>query len=268
MNHAARPGPVERSTLRAVWISDLHIGTREAKVDLLVDFLERNPCETLYLVGDIVDLRVISRRQRWLRRQEEALRKLLELTATTRIVVLPGNHDRVLRSLPVLQGHNISFHHDVVHTTATGQRLLVTHGDTMDRRIRTDISEWKIDLACFFYYSALALEHRVNMARLRRGRGLKRLVGETKASMAWWRAYRDRFEGAIVAHARDGGYDGVVCGHIHAPCLDHRGGVLYANSGDWVENCTAIVESHEGELRLLRWDRFGLQPAVYRVSAS
>jgi UDP-2,3-diacylglucosamine pyrophosphatase LpxH len=85
--------------------------------------------------------------------------------------------------------------------------------------------------------------------------------------MAAWRAYRDRFVNAIVAAAGEAGVDGVVCGHIHAPCLEPHGSILYANTGDWVENCTAIVETHEGDLRLIRWDRFGLEPIARIVTA-
>lgn len=268
MNYSSLPLRPTSASLRTIWISDLHIGTRESKVKLLVDFLERNPCQTLYLVGDIVDLRIISRRQRWLRRQEQALIKLLDLVATTQIRILPGNHDRILRSLPALQGDNIAFCHEHVHTTAKGLRLLVTHGDLMDRCIRTEIAEWKIDLACYFYYAALGAEHCLNVWRLNRGVALTRFISKTKASLSWWRAYRDRFENAIVAFANSNGYDGVVCGHIHAPCLDRRGPVLYANAGDWVENCTAIVETDAGDLHLARWDRFGLAPVAQGVMTS
>jgi UDP-2,3-diacylglucosamine pyrophosphatase LpxH len=259
--------PPGRADLRTIWISDLHIGTRESKVDLLVDFLTHNSCETLYLVGDIVDLRVISQKQRWLRDQEKALQTLMGLAQSTRVIVLPGNHDRVLRHFPPLQGGNIFFEHDHVHTTVDGRRLLVTHGDAMDQHIRTDISGWYLNIACFLYYAALAFEHRINIRRLKRGRALKRYLGAIKVSLSSWRAYRDKFIAAIVAGTDAAGMDGVVCGHIHAPCLEQRGRVLYANTGDWVENCTALVETHEGALKLVRWDRFDLEPAGTTVTA-
>ncbi len=217
-------------------------------------------------MGDIVDLRVISQRQRWLRKQEKALNALIDLAKSTRVIVLPGNHDRVLRHFPPLQGGNIFFEHDHVHTTATGRRLLVTHGDAMDQRIRTDISNWYISLACILYYNALAIEHWINMARLKRGRTLRRYVGAAKAGLGSWRAYRDKFVTAIVAAADEAGVDGVICGHIHAPCLEERGRILYGNSGDWVENCTALIETHTGEMRLVHWDRFGLEPVAQQVT--
>lgn len=251
--------------LRAIWISDLHIGTRESKVDLLVEFLSRNTCDTLYLVGDIVDLRHISQRQRWVRAQEKALHALMGLVSNTEIVMLPGNHDRILRSLPLLQGSNITLKHDHIHTTAGGRRLLVTHGDSMDERIRRDVPSWHVDVACHLYYSALALEHWFNVSRLKRGQALRRFVGTAKASLANWRAYRDSFVDAIVTEAQAAGVDGVVCGHIHAPCVEERGSMLYANCGDWVENCTAVVETHAGDMRLVRWDRHGLAPVAHNM---
>src|SRR5271155_245304 len=154
-------------TFRSIWISDMHIGTSECKVDLLLDFLAKHSSETLYLVGDIVDLRHINKTGRWLKGHERPILKLMELTAATRLVVMPGNHDRILRLFPEFNAPNVEFTYERLHQSATGHTFLVAHGDAMDAHIRTDLAEWKIDLVCFFYYRLLLAEHRVNMMRLR-----------------------------------------------------------------------------------------------------
>jgi UDP-2,3-diacylglucosamine pyrophosphatase LpxH len=243
---------------RTIWLSDTHIGTNECKIDLLLDFLAKHTSETLYLVGDIVDLRHISKTRRWLKGHERPILKLIELATATRVVVMPGNHDRVLRLFPEFNAQNIEFTYECLHQSATGHTFLVAHGDAMDTRIRTNLPEWKIDLVCFFYYRLLLAEHRVNMLRLKMGWALKRYVGAMKARLGFWCGYVRRFEDAMVAEARRRGVDGVICGHIHMPSIRRNDGVLYINTGDWVENCTALVETWHGEFRLVRWDRFGL----------
>jgi UDP-2,3-diacylglucosamine pyrophosphatase LpxH len=243
---------------RTIWLSDTHIGTRECKIDLLLDFLLKHSSETLYLVGDIVDLRYINKSRHWLKGHERPILKLVELAEATRLVVMPGNHDRVLRLFPEFNAPNIEFTYECLHQSATGHTFLVAHGDAMDSRIRTDLPEWKIDLVCFFYYRLLRAEHRVNMLRLRLGWALKRYVGAMKARLPFWEGYVRRYESAMVAEARRRGVDGVICGHIHVPSFCRYDDILYINTGDWVENCTALIETWHGEFRLLRWDRFGL----------
>jgi UDP-2,3-diacylglucosamine pyrophosphatase LpxH len=252
MNASSQP------VFRTIWISDTHIGTEECKIDLLLDFLGKHSSETLYLVGDIVDLRHINKTRRWLKGHERPLLKLMELTAATRLIVMPGNHDRILRLLAEFNTPNIEFAYERLHHAVSGHTFLVAHGDAVDTRIRTDLPEWKIDLVCFFYYRLLLAEHAVNMLRLRMGWALKRYVGALKARLGFWDGYVRRYENAMVAEAHRRGVDGVICGHIHMPSIHRDDGVLYINTGDWVENCTALVETWHGELRLLRWDRFGL----------
>lgn len=246
------------AAFRSIFISDLHIGTTECKVDLLLDFLGKHVAQTLYLVGDIVDLRHIGKSRRWLKGHERPILKLLDLIAATHIVVLPGNHDRVMRHFPEFNAPNVQFCHEALHESASGRRYLVHHGDRMDGEIRTDVAEWKVDLACFFYYGLLLGEHRLNLMRLKSGRALRRYVGGLKSRLGFWLRYVQRYETAIIAEARSRGVDGVICGHIHVPKLRQDDGLIYMNTGDWVENCTALVETWDGAFKLIRWDRFGL----------
>ena len=105
------------------------------------------------------------------------------------------------------------------------------------------------------YDWALRLNRWFNLARRRLGypywslsQWLKRQVkGAVKAV--------DRFEAALAQEARRAGHDGVVCGHIHHAEMRDIGGVLYMNSGDWVESCTALVEHGDGRFELVDWAR-------------
>jgi UDP-2,3-diacylglucosamine pyrophosphatase LpxH len=72
--------------------------------------------------------------------------------------------------------------------------------------------------------------------------------------------YIKQFEQAAARHARQGGYDGVICGHIHRAIIQDIEGTLYCNTGDWVESCSALVENLSGELQLLRWPQIIAAP--------
>jgi UDP-2,3-diacylglucosamine pyrophosphatase LpxH len=243
--------------LRALWLSDLHVGTGEFKLELLLDFLTRHRADVIYLAGDIVDFRWIGKTRHWPQHHERALEVLLGLVHTSRVVVLPGNHDSALRLLPEFVAGRLEFAREAYHETLDGRRLLVTHGDVMDALIRTDMRGWKIDLACFFYYRAVALEHAVNARRMARGVPIGRWVGALKSRLLAWRRYAERYRVAISAHAREKGAAGVVCGHIHVPEVLDEDGFLYLNTGDWIENCTAIAETHDGLIKLIRWPCLG-----------
>lgn len=242
---------------RAIWISDLHIGSKDFKLELLVDFLDSHRCDILYLVGDIVDLRLISRRGTWIRRHEQALQRFFAILGDTTVHYLWGNHDSAIKLLPPFSAPNFVLHQETVHETAQGQRLLVTHGDRVDPIIRRDAPEWKVDLACWFYYGLLALDRWHNRSRQGLGLPLSSQVALLKRWTPGWRRYLDSFVGEMTAEARRANLDGVVCGHLHAPEIRDNDGFLYVNCGDWVENCTAAVEDTDGSLKLIRWDRIG-----------
>jgi UDP-2,3-diacylglucosamine pyrophosphatase LpxH len=137
------------------------------------------------------------------------------------------------------------------HTTADGKRLLVMHGDEFDSIVR--YAKFLALLGDWAYTSALAVNRWFNAVR--------RQLGYPYWSLSAWLKHQvkeavkaiDRFEGALAAEAKQRGFDGVVCGHIHQAEMRDVQGVLYLNSGDWVESCTALVEHHDGRLELIDW---------------
>ena len=127
---------------RSVFLSDFHIGAKSFDANALVHFLQNIECETLYLVGDIIDGWKLNKRWYW---TEECSRVFDELVAKaskgTRIIYLPGNHDEDVRKIMphrrkrFARRMGIEIRDKVLHTTADGKRFLVLHGDQFDRKI-------------------------------------------------------------------------------------------------------------------------------------
>jgi UDP-2,3-diacylglucosamine pyrophosphatase LpxH len=251
---------------RTIFISDTHLGTKGCKADLLADFLSRNSCETLYLVGDIVDGWRLKRRWFWPESHNRVLDALLAaIDCGTRVIYVPGNHDEVLRDYcgRVVAGVEVRF--EAVHETANGRKLLVVHGDQFDRVIVC--AKWLAHAGDWAYTAALELNEIFNGVRRAFGLGYWSLSAWLKQKVKNALEYICRFELAVADHARERGFDGVVCGHIHHATIKDFGGVLYLNDGDWVESCTALVEDAQGRLEILRWTTLAEEPAHATVAA-
>jgi len=253
--------------LRTVWISDLHLGTPGCQAGALLDFLKQVECDTLYLVGDIIDGWQLKRQWYWPQAHNDVVQKLLRKARKgTRVVFVPGNHDEFARKY---LGHNfggVEVLEEVIHTTADGRRLWVTHGDRFDGVIQC--AKWLAYLGDWAYARALAWNHWLNSARARMGLPYWSLSRYLKLKVKRAVAYVDDFEAAVAREARSRGLDGVVCGHIHHAELREVEGVLYANDGDWVESLTALVEHADGQLEILDWSaRLATRPLPAATTA-
>ncbi|PZR14648.1 MAG: UDP-2,3-diacylglucosamine hydrolase [Azospirillum brasilense] len=239
---------------RTVFLSDLHLGLRASRADLLLDFLEGTDCGRIVLVGDIVDGWRLRKSWFWDRSHDEVIRLLLRRAREgVEILYIPGNHDEMFRDWVGLEIAGIRLAQQAEHVTADGRRLLVMHGDEFDSVVRY----WPLlaHLGDWAYDAALLLNRWFNTARRRMGypywslsQWLKRRVKEAVKAI-------DRFEESLAHEALRGGYDGVICGHIHHAEMRDIGGVVYMNTGDWVESCTALVEHPDGRFELLDWSR-------------
>jgi len=238
---------------RAIFISDVHLGTRGCKAELLADFLTQNSCETLFLVGDILDGWRLRRRWYWPDSHNRVVEALLhKIDAGTRVIYVPGNHDEMLRQYCGRLIAGIEVRRDAVHETADGRRFLVTHGDRFDAVIA--YAKWLACLGDAAYTLALHLNEVCH--RFRRTLGLRywSLSACLKQKVKNALEYICRFEAAVAAEARARGFDGAICGHIHHAAIRTIDGVLYINDGDWVESCTALVEDMRGNLEILFWE--------------
>jgi len=249
--------------VRAAFISDLHLGTRECQAGAIAEFLRRVEMETLYLVGDVVDLWHMRRGIYWPAAHHEVLRLIVEKArGGARVIYVPGNHDDLARALAGSLLAGVEVHEECIHVTSEGRRMLVMHGDAFDAAVRFSPAMKVIGSAL---YGLILLANRpVNHVRM--------LCGLPRWSLATWlksrvgnaMTYVQRFEQAAASVAVARGVDGIVCGHIHRPRVAEIEGVLYCNDGDWVEHCTALVEDRNGILSI--WDQREVQSHVTAVA--
>lgn len=249
---------------RTVFLSDLHLGTREAQARHLETFLADLHADHLYLIGDILDLEQVGRRWRWTADHQRVLRRILALArGGTRVTYLLGNHDRALQPHLGRELCGIPLRRRAIHRTAAGLRLLVAHGDEFEREI--EVPAWLRRVGDAAYLGILWANRHVNHVNARRGRGYRPLSQRLKSLSRAARAHISHFEARVTAAMHDEDVDGIVCGHIHVPRLQREHGVVYANTGDWVESCTTLVEHHDGTLELLRW--VGRMESLARLDA-
>ena len=247
-------------TYRTVFLSDVHLGMRGSQAERLLDFLRCHEADHWILVGDIVDGWALTRAWRWPQSHNDVVQKLLRKARKgARMTFVPGNHDGAARQFDGLAFGGIEIRRQAVHTTADGRSLLVLHGDEFDGLVR--FTPWLSRVGARAYEVALALNTVVAAVRARLGQPYWSLAGALKDRTKHALQYVDRFEEVVAARAAEAGVDGVVCGHIHRPELREVGGTLYANCGDWVENCTALVEHADGRLEIVRWTA-ALPPAT------
>ena len=237
---------------RTIWISDVHLGTRGCKADLLLDFLRRNEADRLYLVGDIIDGWRMRRSWFWASSHSAVIQQILcKARGGTAVFYIPGNHDELLRDYIELEVSGIRLVKEAVHVTADGRRLLVVHGDDFDGVVR--YARWLALLGDWAYDLTIRLNHVFNLLRRRLGYPYWSLSAYLKFKVKNAVQFVGEFAEAIAAEARQRGVDGIVCGHIHHAEIRDLGGVLYCNDGDWVESCTALVEHFDGTLEIIRW---------------
>jgi UDP-2,3-diacylglucosamine pyrophosphatase LpxH len=247
------PGePARRLRFRAIFISDLHLGTPGCQAGPLLDFLRRTESDRLYLVGDIVDGWQLKRRWYWHQAHNDVVQKLLRKARKgCEVVYVPGNHDEAARPYAGLAFGGISIAHEAVHVTAKGERLLVVHGDMFDTVVRC--ARWLALLGDALYTFLLRLNRPLNAMRAHLGLPFWSLSRFAKLRVKNAVNYIGAFEEALAREASERGFDGIVCGHIHHAEIRRIGGIVYANDGDWVESLTALAETMDGELRILHW---------------
>jgi UDP-2,3-diacylglucosamine pyrophosphatase LpxH len=237
---------------RTLFLSDVHLGYRHARARELNEFLRGVQAENIVLVGDIIDALSLARRVFWSAHHTEVIRTLLaRQRAGTRLIYIPGNHDASLGMLAEMLQGQFEVHREWVHRTARGERLLVLHGDQFDGQMTAPA--WLQRLGDALLEATVAVNCGVNNLRRALGKPYWAMTERVKLTIGPSLRFIREFEQLAARHARTQGYDGVVCGHIHRANLCRIDGMLYANSGDWVETCSALIETGHGELQLLRW---------------
>jgi UDP-2,3-diacylglucosamine pyrophosphatase LpxH len=251
---ATPPQGLRMSTLRfrSVFVSDVHLGTPDCQAEYLLDFLRAMRCETLYLVGDIVDLEALAQRPYWPPSHSAIVAELLAIAHRgTRVIYLPGNHDAPMRALCGQRIGGIELEWNACHVAADGRRYRVAHGDEFDPEHIG--RSWLIRLGDSAHRLLLWTNRNFNRLRRRLRLAYLPLAIITKSRVAQALLYIRQYESRVAAAAREHGVDGHICGHIHFGGVREIEGVVYLNDGDWVEHCTALTEDFEGRMSLLHW---------------
>lgn len=242
---------------KAIWISDVHLGTSQCHAERLLELLQLTASDSLYFVGDIVERSELKRQRYWDQSHHEVVQAIFDkANQGTKVVFMPCHHDAPFRKFIGRDLGGIQIRDELVHVTAQGKRMLVLHGDRFDRVARR--ASWLRYCGATFAPKVLKALQALNDWRERiglcdwRASGLRdiRLIDAV---------YLRSFELALTSEAKKKGLDGVICSHVHKPEIRDISGILYCNDGDWVEHQSAIVEDLSGALRLITWHDIILQ---------
>ena len=241
-----------RLAVRSAFISDTHLGTSGCNAELLLDFLKSVDCETLYLVGDIIDGWQLKKGWYWPPRHNDIVRCVLKKAKHgTRVIYVPGNHDEAFRDYVGLNLGGVELAAEALHEAADGRKLLVLHGDEFDGVVL--YAKWLAFLGDSAYTLLLKLNRVLNWVRRKRGLPYWSLSSHLKKKVKNAVQFISSFEEVVAHAAHERGAQGVVCGHIHSAEIRQIGDVTYYNDGDWVESCTALVEHPDGRMEIIDW---------------
>ena len=250
--------------VRAIFISDVHLGTRACQAESLLAFLRAHESDYLYLLGDIIDFWAMNRSVQWAGAHNTVVQKVLRRARHgCQVIFIPGNHDEALREHAGIAFGDIRVESEWIHETLDGRRYWLVHGDEYDQVTRHH--RWVAVLGDVGYNALV----RINLVlsrvrRLLRRPGYWSLAGYAKNKVKKAVSFIFDFEDAVAHAAAQRGVDGVVCGHIHSAADRRIGNVRYLNCGDWVDTCSAIVEHFDGRLELVAW---GVRQAIPALAA-
>src|ERR1700758_10908 len=249
---------------RAAWISDAHLGNRGCNATALLDFLRETDFDTLYIVGDLIDIWSLRRAIYWPQQHNDVIQKILRKARKgTRVIYIPGNHDELVTSFCGAYG-NIEIMEHAIHVTASGERVLVIHGHELDTVVQN--VKWLAFAGDLGYQFLLSLNPLINFIRRRFGLGYWSLSAYAKRRVKDAVSFIGKFEAAVAHYAERYHVDGVLCGHIHSAAIREFGQVTYYNCGDWVESCTALVEGNDGMISLVNYHPFSTRERAVAVT--
>ncbi len=258
----------ETKKVRTIWISDVHLGTRGSNAEMLLDFLREYECETLYVVGDLIDTWAMRRKPYWPQAHNDVIQKILRRARKgTPVIYIPGNHDEMVGQYLGRYGE-ITIQKRAIHRTADGRRILVIHGHELDTVVQN--VRWLAFAGDLGYTFLLGLNPLVNFLRRRFGLGYWSLSAAVKAKVKDAVSFIGKFEAAVAKYAAKYRVEAILCGHIHSAAVKRIGNVTYYNSGDWVESCTALVEQFDGAIEIVahRPDDSSTQPVSSRPASA
>ena len=230
---------------KSIAISDVHLGTKGSKAELLLTFLRDAECDNLFLVGDIFDGWRLKRNWYWAEDHSTVVQKILRMSRKgTKIYYIPGNHDEFMRQFLEHSFGNIELHNEMVYTAVNGKQYIIIHGDKFD--IVTMNMKWIAHAGDWAYTALLNINTAIHWFRSYFRLPYWSLSKWAKHKVKEAVNFIGNYEQSLINYARIKQVDGIICGHIHSSNISVINGIEYMNSGDWVESCTALVEHLDG----------------------
>ena len=234
-------GKRKKRELDLVILSDIHLGTYGCHAEELLRYLKTITAKTIILNGDIIDMWQFSKRY-WPKSHMQIIKHITgQLAKGAKIVYLTGNHDEMLRKFAGFRLGSFQIDNKKV-VTLDGKKAWIFHGDVFD--VTMKYSKWLAKLGAAGYDVLILLNTFVKFILNFFGKGKISLSKRVKDSVKSAVKFINDFEMTAAEIAISNGYDYVICGHIHQPemkrIVTEKGEVMYLNSGDWVENLTAL----------------------------
>lgn len=228
---------------RAIFLSDLHLGIQESKVQLLEKFLKKSRTDYIYIVGDFFDCWHTRVNKGWSQECNVFIKRIFKMIKKgTKIVILPGNHDVLLYLIEGFKFGNIEICEETIHITKKQKRIIVLHGDSFDMFVSKSHS---ISLFINMIYELLM-----------GFKWIKPIISRLKNRVDLVVKKLTKFEQNAIQYVNKKNCDGVICGHSHVPALKNIKNKIYANCGDLVHNATILVERKNGTLKLLDLNKY------------
>ncbi|KGO94859.1 UDP-2,3-diacylglucosamine diphosphatase [Flavobacterium subsaxonicum] len=224
-----------------VVLSDVHLGTYGCHAKELYNYLQSIKPKTLVLNGDIIDIWQF-RKSYFPKSHLKVVKKLLDFASKgTKVYYITGNHDEMLRKFSDTTMGNFSIVDKVV-LELDGKKAWFFHGDIFDNSVHH--AKWIAKLGGIGYDYLILLNRFINYLLMRMGKEPYSLSKKIKSGVKKAVKFISDFESTAADLAIENNYDFVVCGHIHEPKMtkmeNKKGSVMYLNSGDWIENLTAL----------------------------
>ncbi len=240
---------------KTVVVSDLHLGIKSSKAKEVVRFLKNHPAEKIILNGDIIDGWQLKKSGSWKKKHTRFFKLLLKMLSKekTSVIYLRGNHDDFLDEILPLEIGNFSIRRDYIHESF-GKKYYVVHGDIFDS-ITTNL-KWLAKLGDVGYTFLLWINRFYNNYRIKKGLPYYSLSQQVKLKVKKAVSFISDFETELAEVAKVKKCQGVITGHIHHPANKMINGIHYLNSGDWVESLTALVETFDGEWKIVYFEEW------------
>lgn len=231
---------------RAIIFSDVHLGTEASKAEELLKFLDTHHTDILIINGDFVDGWALVKGQRWRARHTKVISKILDISRKIPVIWIRGNHDEFLHEFMDMHLGKLQISENYILDLGDGKKYFIFHGDILD----VFIAKWKwlAKIGARGYDLALTLNTWYNKYRTWRGLPYYSISKDIKNGVKAAVNYITDFEVSAATLAQQNGCNGVMCGHIHKPEDRHIDGIHYLNSGDWVENMTAILIDQDNNI--------------------